>query len=60
MNPASIFDLSLAAAPETVPVHDWQKQELAQEGKPLEEPGFGVAMGRSEAQNTCPLWPLRS
>jgi putative addiction module component (TIGR02574 family) len=42
MNPASIFDLSpseklqpvedlwdhLAAAPETVPVHDWQKQEL--------------------------------
>jgi putative addiction module component (TIGR02574 family) len=43
MNPASIFDLSpseklqlvedlwddLAAAPETVPVHDWQKQELA-------------------------------
>ncbi len=44
MNPASIFDLSpseklqfvedlwddLAAEPETVPVHDWQKQELAQ------------------------------
>ena len=43
MNSASIFDLSpseklqlvedlwddLAAAPETVPVHDWQKQELA-------------------------------
>jgi putative addiction module component (TIGR02574 family) len=43
MNPASIFDLSpaeklqlvedlwddLAAEPETVPVHDWQKQELA-------------------------------
>jgi putative addiction module component (TIGR02574 family) len=43
MNPASIFDLSpseklqlvedlwddLAAAPETVPVHDWQKRELA-------------------------------
>jgi len=43
MNPASIFDLSpseklqlvedlwddLAAAPEAVPVHDWQKQELA-------------------------------
>ena len=43
MNAASIFDLSpseklqlvedlwddLAAAPEAVPVHDWQKQELA-------------------------------
>ena len=43
MNSASIFDLSpseklqlvedlwddLAAAPEDVPVHDWQKQELA-------------------------------
>lgn len=43
MNSASIFDLSpseklqlvedlwddLAAVPETVPVHDWQKQELA-------------------------------
>ena len=43
MNPPSIFDLSpseklqlvedlwdnLAAKPETVPVHDWQKQELA-------------------------------
>jgi len=43
MNPASISDRSpagklqlvedlwveLAAAPETVPVHDWQKQELA-------------------------------
>jgi putative addiction module component (TIGR02574 family) len=43
MNAASIFDLSpaeklqlvedlwddLAAAPESVPVHDWQKQELA-------------------------------
>jgi len=43
MNSASIFDLSpseklqlvedlwddLAAAPETVPVHDWQKRELA-------------------------------
>jgi putative addiction module component (TIGR02574 family) len=43
MNSASIFDLSpseklqlvedlwddLAAAPEAVPVHDWQKQELA-------------------------------
>jgi putative addiction module component (TIGR02574 family) len=43
MNSASIFDLSpaeklqlvedlwddLAASPETVPVHEWQKQELA-------------------------------
>ena len=43
MNPASIFDLSpseklqlvedlwddLASAPEAIPVHDWQKQELA-------------------------------
>jgi putative addiction module component (TIGR02574 family) len=43
MDPASILDLSpseklqlvedlwddLAAAPESVPVHDWQKQELA-------------------------------
>jgi len=43
MDPASIFDLSpseklqlvedlwddLAAAPEAVPVHDWQKRELA-------------------------------
>jgi putative addiction module component (TIGR02574 family) len=43
MNSASIFDLSrsekiqlvedlwddLAMAPETVPIHDWQKQELA-------------------------------
>jgi putative addiction module component (TIGR02574 family) len=43
MDPASVFDLSpseklqlvedlwddLAASPETVPVHDWQKQELA-------------------------------
>ena len=43
MNSSSIFDLSaaeklqlvedlwddLAAAPETVPIHDWQRQELA-------------------------------
>ena len=51
MNSASIFDLSpseklqlvedlwddLAASPETVPVHDWQKQELARRKANLQQ-----------------------
>lgn len=58
MNPASIFDLSpseklqlvedlwddLAAAPEAVPVHDWQKQELAcRKANLLKNPASGLA-----------------
>ena len=73
MNSASIFDLSpseklqlvedlwddLAAAPEAVPVHDWQKQELARRSESTEKPGIGTALGRGEAQAACPLCPLR-
>jgi putative addiction module component (TIGR02574 family) len=58
MNSASIFDLSpseklqlvedlwddLAAVPETVPVHDWQKQELARRKANL---AAGRTSGRS-------------
>ena len=58
MNPASIFDLSpseklqlvedlwddLAATPEAVPVHDWQKQELARrKANLLKTPATGLA-----------------
>jgi putative addiction module component (TIGR02574 family) len=57
MKSASIFDLStseklqlvedlwddLAAVPETVPVHDWQKQELARRKANLER---NPALGR--------------
>jgi putative addiction module component (TIGR02574 family) len=57
MNSASIFDLSpseklqlvedlwdeLAAAPETVPVHDWQKQELERrKANLLKNPAAGL------------------
>ena len=57
MDSASIFDLSsceelklvedlwddLAAAPETVPVHDWQKQELARrKANLLKNPASGL------------------
>ena len=57
MNSASIFDLSpseklqlvedlwddLAAEPETVPVHDWQKQELARrKANLLKNPASGL------------------
>jgi len=57
MNPASIFDLSpseklqlvegvwddLAAAPEAIPVHDWQKQELARRKlNLLKNPALGL------------------
>jgi putative addiction module component (TIGR02574 family) len=57
MNPASIFDLSpseklqlvedlwddLAAAPESVPIHDWQKQELARrKANLLKNPASGL------------------
>jgi len=57
MNSASIFDLSpseklqlvedlwddLAAAPEAVPVHDWQKQELARrKANLLKNPASGL------------------
>ena len=59
MNPAepSIFDLSpseklqhvedlwddLAATPEAVPIHDWQKEELARrKSKFAEKPGSGL------------------
>ncbi len=57
MNLASIFDLSpseklqlvedlwddLAAVPETVPVHDWQKQELARrKANLLKNPDSGL------------------
>ena len=56
MNSASIFDLSpseklqlvedlwddLATAPEAVPVHDWQKQELARrKANLLKNPALG-------------------
>jgi putative addiction module component (TIGR02574 family) len=58
MNSASIFDLSpseklqlvedlwddLAAAPETVPVHDWQMQELARrKANLLKNPASGLS-----------------
>jgi putative addiction module component (TIGR02574 family) len=57
MNSVSIFDLSpseklqlvedlwddLASAPEAVPVHDWQKQELARrEASLLNNPASGL------------------
>jgi putative addiction module component (TIGR02574 family) len=57
MNPASVFDLSpseklqlvedlwddLATAPEAVPVHDWQKQELARrKANLLKHPDSGL------------------
>jgi putative addiction module component (TIGR02574 family) len=57
MNPASIFDLSpseklqlvedlwddLAAEPEAVPVHEWQKQELARrKANLLKNPASGL------------------
>jgi putative addiction module component (TIGR02574 family) len=57
MNSASIFDLSpseklqlvedlwddLAAAPEAVPIHDWQKQELARrKANLLKNPALGL------------------
>jgi putative addiction module component (TIGR02574 family) len=57
MNSASIFDLSpseklqlvedlwfdLASAPETVPVHEWQKQELAhRKARLLSNPALGL------------------
>ena len=57
MNPASIFDLSpseklqlvedlwddLAAVPEAVPVHDWQKRELARrKANLLQSPASGL------------------
>ncbi len=73
MSSASIIDLSpseklqlvedlwddLAAAPEAVPVHDWQRQELARrKANLLKKPGFGAALGRGEAQGPCPLCPL--
>jgi putative addiction module component (TIGR02574 family) len=58
MNPTSIFDLSpseklqlvedlwddLAAAPEAVPVHEWQKQELARrKANLLKNPATGLS-----------------
>ena len=58
MNPASIFDLSpseklqlvedlwddLASAPESVPVHDWQKQELSRRKANLQRnPASGLS-----------------
>ena len=72
-NSASIFDLSaseklqlvedlwddLAAAPEAVPVHDWQKHELARrKANLLEEPGVRAGLGRGEAQAAWALCPL--
>ena len=57
MNSASIFDLSpseklqlvedlwddLAAVPETVPVHDWQKEELSRrKANPAKNPASGL------------------
>jgi putative addiction module component (TIGR02574 family) len=58
MNPSSIFDLSpseklqlvedlwddLAATPEAVPVHEWQKQELARrKANLLKNPTSGLS-----------------
>ena len=69
----SIFDLSpseklqlvedlwddLAGTPEAVPVHDWQKQELARrKSKSGEQPGFGAFLGRGEAKSPRPVCRL--
>jgi len=58
LNGVSVFDLSpseklqlvedlwddLAATPETVPVHDWQKEELARRKANLQDnPGSGLS-----------------
>lgn len=58
MTPTSIFDLSppeklqlvqdlwddLAASPEDVPIHDWQKQELARRKENLQKnPASGLS-----------------
>ncbi len=65
MDSASIFDLSpseklqlvedlwddLAAAPEAVPVHDWQRQELARrKANLLRDPASGMAWERRSAE----------
>jgi putative addiction module component (TIGR02574 family) len=57
-SPGSVFDLSpaeklqlvedlwddLAAAPETVPLHDWQKEELARrKANLMKNPGSGLS-----------------
>jgi putative addiction module component (TIGR02574 family) len=65
MNAASIFDLSpseklqlvedlwddIAAAPEAVPVHDWQKQELARrKANLLKNPAPGLSWEEVKAK----------
>jgi putative addiction module component (TIGR02574 family) len=72
MNSASIFDLSpseklqlvedlwddLAAAPEAVPVHDWQKQELAsRKANLLKNPASGLPWGEVK-RNCVPAMPV--
>ena len=69
----SVFDLSpseklqlvedlwddLAATPEAVPVHDWQKDELAAaEVQPAQEPGVGSNLARGPTPGAEPPWPL--
>lgn len=75
MKPAgpSIFDLShseklqlvedlwddLAGMPEAVPVHDWQKEELARrKANLLKNPASGLPWGRRETKGARPVWPL--
>src|ERR1039458_9936134 len=72
MNSASIFDLSpseklqlvedlwddLAAAPEAVPVHDWQKQELARrKANLLKNPASGLPWEEVDSASIFDLSP---
>jgi len=69
----SIFDLSpseklqlvedlwddLASTPESVPVHEWQKQELARrKAEPYEKPRFRAFLGAGETKGPPTQWPL--
>ena len=50
----------LAADPESVPVHEWQKQELARRYENLlKNPGLWSDLGRSPAKSESPAWPLK-
>ena len=73
MNADSLFDLTppeklqlvedlwddLAAVPSDVPVHDWQKEELARRKANLMEQAFfrSLLAGR-EGQDPESIWPL--
>ena len=73
MNPNSIFDLSppeklqlvedlwddLAATPSEIPIHDWQKQELARrKANLMRKPASGLFWGRREGKDSESVWPL--